>query len=90
MHRIKIGLVKEDGQIDAIDALIQPAESTKVVYNGSNGYKAVIMNYEDHSFVRNVIDKPSMSYFSNNLDRIKDIMSKTLIWGTFYGMIKDG
>ncbi len=48
------------------------------------------MNYEDHSFVRNVIDKPSMSYFSSNLDRIKDIMSKTLIWGTFYGMIKDG
>ena len=90
MHRIKIGLVKEDGQIDAIDALIQPAESTKVSYNGSNGYKAVIMNYEDHSFVRNVIDKPSMSYFSSNLDRIKDIMSKTLIWGTFYGMIKDG
>ena len=31
-----------------------------------------------------------MSYFSNNLNRIKDILSKTLIWGTFYGMIKDG
>ena len=59
-------------------------------YNGSSGYKAVILNYEDHSFVRNVIDKPSMSYFSNNLDKIKDILSKTLIWGNFYGMIKDG
>lgn len=40
--------------------------------------------------MRNVIDKPSLSYFSNNLNKIKDILSKTLIWGTFYGMIKDG
>lgn len=60
MHRIRIGLVDQNGQIDAIQALINAEQITEISYNGSKGYKAVILNYEDHSFVKNVIDKPSL------------------------------
>ena len=60
-----------------------------MAYNGSSGYKAIILNFDDHSFVKNVIDKESLSYFSNNLSQIKDLLSRTLIWKSFYDMVKD-
>lgn len=69
--------------------MIKPTEKNEVVFNASQKYKAVLLNYEDFSFVKIVIDKVSMNYFSNNLDKIKDILSRTLIWRSFFDMLKD-
>ena len=30
-----------------------------------------------------------MDFFSNNLEKIKDILSRTLIWRSFFDMLKD-
>lgn len=46
-HQIKIGFFKDDGTIDVIDTLVKPEEETIVTYNGSKGYRAVLLNYED-------------------------------------------
>jgi aminopeptidase N len=48
------------------------------------------LNFEDHTFVKNVIDKVSLSYFEKNLHNITDILSRTLIWRSFFEMVKDG
>ena len=48
------------------------------------------MNYEDHTFAKNVIDPVSLTYFEKNLRNVSDILSRTLIWRTFFEMVKDG
>lgn len=70
--------------------MINAEETTEIEYDGSGNYKAVILNYEDHSFVKCVIDKISLDFFSQNLNKINDLLSRTLIWKSFYDMVKDG
>lgn len=58
-------------------------------YDGSKEYKAILLNYEDHTFVKNNIDQVSRDFFSNNLSKIEDVLSRTLIWRSFFEMVKD-
>lgn len=89
-HKIKIGLFRNDFSVDPLTVLVQPTEETIVEYDGSNGYSGILLNYEDYSFVKNVIDPVSLKFFSENLEKISDILSRTLIWRTFFDMVKDG
>jgi len=46
IHKIKIGLFHDNG-IDSIDAVLKPTEENVITYDGSKGYRAVLLNYED-------------------------------------------
>ena len=49
-------------------------------------------NYDwenDHTFVKNNIDEVSREFFVNNLNKIDNILTRTLIWRSFYEMVKD-
>lgn len=48
-----------------------------------------MLNYDDQSFVKHVLDRQSVEFFSKNLCRVPDVMSRQLIWRTFYDMVKD-
>lgn len=89
-HRIKIGLFRADKTIDVIETLIEPKTDNVAFYNGSNNYEAILLNFEDHTFAKNVIDKISLAYFEKNLRNVDDILSRTLIWRSFFEMVKDG
>jgi len=89
-HRIKIGLFRADKTIDVIETLIEPKTDNVAYYNGSNNYEAILLNFEDHTFAKNVIDKISLAYFEKNLHNVNDILSRTLIWRSFFEMVKDG
>ena len=58
-HKIKIGLFKEDLSVDVIETMIFPKPVNEVTYDGSKNYKAILMNYEDHTFIKNNIDSVS-------------------------------
>lgn len=88
-HKIKIGLFKEDFSVDVIETLLQPKEINTVTFDASKGYKAILLNYEDHTFVKNNIDEVSRKFFSENLAKISDVLSRTLIWRSFFDMVKD-
>lgn len=45
MHKIKVGLFKEDLQIDSLEVLLQPQSETIINYDGSKGYKAILLNF---------------------------------------------
>lgn len=79
----------EDLQIDVVEVLILPQAETVAHYDGSKGYKAVLLNFEDHTFAKNNIDKTSLEFFKKNINSISDILSRTLIWRSFFEMIKD-
>lgn len=88
-HKIKIGLFREDFSVDVIETLLQPQEINEVSYDGSQGYKAILLNYEDHTFVKNNIDETSRQFFADNLSKVSDVLSRTLIWRSFFDMVKD-
>lgn len=66
-----------------------PQPATEVAYDGSRQIKAILLNYEDQTFMENVIDKVSLSFFSKNLNHIKDILTRTIIWSSLYSMVNE-
>ncbi|CAD8081253.1 unnamed protein product [Paramecium sonneborni] len=90
IHKIKIGLFCDDGTIDCIDTVIKATEENVVIYNGSKGYRAILLNYEDQSFVKVLLDKESTKYFSQNLQSVKDILTRTLIYRALFDSVRDG
>lgn len=42
-----------------IQVLLLPQEINEIFYDGRNNYKAILLNYEDHTFVKNNIDQVS-------------------------------
>ncbi len=89
LHKIKVAFFTSDFQIDVIDVLILPQGETVAEYDGSKGYKAALLNFEDHTFAKNIIDPVSLDFFIKNINSIGDILSRTLIWRSFFEMIKD-
>jgi aminopeptidase N len=89
LHKIKVAFFTEKFEVDVIDVLILPQNETVAHYDGSKGYKAVLLNFEDHTFAKNIIDPVSLDFFINNINSIGDILSRTLIWRSFFEMIKD-
>lgn len=69
--------------------MVLPEKQTVVEYNGSNQYKAILLNFEDHAFAKNIIDPVSLDFFVKGINSIKDILSRTLIWRSFFEMVKD-
>ena len=89
LHKIKVAFFTSDFQIDVVDVLILPQAETIAEYDGSKGYKAALLNFEDHTFAKNIIDPVSLDFFIKNINSIGDILSRTLIWRSFFEMIKD-
>lgn len=88
-HKIKIALFKEDLSHDEIETLLYPKEVNEVTYDGSKKYKAILLNYQDHTFAKNNLDQTSRQFFADNLEKIKDVLSRTLVWRSFFDMVKD-
>lgn len=89
LHKIKVGLFNADLEVDCIEVYVQPKAQTVVEYDGSKGYKAILLNFQDHTFAKNIIDPVSLDFFIKNINHIKDILSRTLIWRSFFEMVKD-
>jgi aminopeptidase N len=60
-----------------------------IEYDGSKNYKAVLLNYDDYTFVKTIIDSVSLDFFQENLASVKDVLSRSLIWNSFSEMVKD-
>ena len=54
-------------QADILDVLVRPCEETAIEYDGSKGYKAVLLNYEDHTFAKIAIDPTSLEFFMRKI-----------------------
>ena len=89
MHAIKVGFYKADSTADVKDVLLLPVESSTIEYDGENNYEALLLNYQDYSFVKGLLDYKSAEFFSKNLSGIQDLLSRALIWRAFYDMVKD-
>jgi aminopeptidase N len=89
MHKIKVGFFNDECAVDVVECWIEPKQETTITYDGTKNYKALLLNYDDQSFVKHVLDRQSVEFFSKNLNKVPDVMSRQLIWRTFYDMVKD-
>ncbi|CAD8060911.1 unnamed protein product [Paramecium primaurelia] len=89
IHKIKIGLFHDNG-IDSIDAVLKATEENVITYDGSKGYRAILLNYEDQSFVKVLLDQESTKYFSQNLQAVNDVLTRTLIYRALFDSVRDG
>ena len=47
-----------------------------------------MLNYEDHTFAKVILDTRSKIFFSENITKISDILTRTLLWRNFYDLVK--
>lgn len=61
--------------------LIAPgATLTTVTYDGSQKVKAILVNYNDQSFLENYLDPQSLQFFMENILLVNDDLTRALIW----------
>lgn len=71
--------------------LLEEASETVLTYDASvRQYKAVLLNYGDWGFIKVLLDDISIEFFKNNLHKISDVMTRTLVWRAFFDMARDG
>ena len=67
-HKIKVGLFRDNCDVDVIEVLLRPQAQTVAHYDGSRQYRAVLLNFEDHTFAKNIIDSQSLAFFTEHLN----------------------
>lgn len=55
-HKTRVAFFKEDASYDVIDVLLTPTQITTLKYNGSNLYKAVLVNVDYWDYFKYTID----------------------------------
>lgn len=90
-HKIQVALFDENANVTVIPVLLNEATETIVEYDASKTqYKAVLLNYGDWGFIKVLLDDVSIQFFRQNLHKINDVMTRTLIWRAFFDMVRDG
>ena len=70
-HKIKIAFFDKTANIAEIkEVLVLPQPETEVIYEGSKRIKAILLNYEDWTFIENVIDVDSLNFFCQHINNI--------------------
>lgn len=89
-HKLKMAFFYEDGTFDVKQNVqIKAVETTEINYAGSD-YKAVLVNHEDWSFAQVVIDQTSLQFFVKNINKIKDLFTRMMVWYNIRSMVNIG
>lgn len=87
---MKIAFFTASGDVVEQEILVNNQAQTKINYDGSRGYKAILLNYGDYSFIKVLLDDVSADYFRQNLHNIKDTLTRQIIWRAFFDTARDG
>jgi aminopeptidase N len=61
--------------------LLPPSEELQtIIYDGSKGVRAVFVNDNDQAFLENYMDPQSLQFFMQNIAKIDDTVTRSLIW----------
>ncbi|EGR28494.1 hypothetical protein IMG5_174220 [Ichthyophthirius multifiliis] len=90
-HKMKVAFFDSEGNVTSQDVLLDEKEETSIVYDGSKSeFQAVLLNYQDFAFIKVLLDDLSIVFFKNNMHKIKDVLTRNLIWRAFFDMVRDG
>ncbi len=67
-----------DGPLTEVDGVV-----------GEKKPDMIYINYNDHDYVKDIFDKNSISYAVNNLEKIKDNLTRQMVIGSLWQMVRD-
>ena len=81
-HKIQIAFFNSTSTIVMTKTVtISPDNAiTSITYDGSYAVKAILINYNDHTFCENFLDTQSLQFFMTNVNNISDIFTRSLVW----------
>lgn len=92
MHMMDIALYVEDfNQVTVKRVLVesQPETTVKEII-GKKAPTAVFLNENDYSYSKIRLDVGSIHAFQANLNKIKDNLTRMMVWRSFWDMVRDG
>ncbi|KAL4479608.1 hypothetical protein ABPG72_004204 [Tetrahymena utriculariae] len=88
-HKMKICFFDDNATMHDQTIYVLPQIDTIIKYKYPFRIRAVLLNFEDHAFVKVALDKESLSFFKKNLHYIHDDLTRTLIWRSIFEMVRD-
>jgi aminopeptidase N len=90
-HKMRIAFFDENAKIyDAKDIMLNNVAETTITYDGSKQPKAVLLNYQDETFVKVLIDESSIAFLKEKIHLISDELTRAMIWRSLFDMVRDG
>ena len=73
------------------DLVLQAQEETYLKYTDSaKDFRAILLNYEDETFIKPILDAHSLAFFQQHVSLINDQLTRALVWGVLADMVRDG
>lgn len=89
-HKMLVTLFGENAEIiDSKEVILNNSELTEVDFADMTNVKAVLLNDQDHDFIKCILDPESTEFFKNNINKIKNQLSKAIVYKSFYDMVLD-
>lgn len=89
-HKMKLAFFLSNGKIGEIREIVLEGPETIVNYDATKDFVAVLPNFDDHSYIKLVLDPISVKNFTSILKKIEHGLSRSMIWRAFYDMVRDG
>lgn len=86
---MKVAFFDVLGEATVVEVYMKNESTSYVTYNGRQFFKAVLPNFEDRTMIKIELDEHSFKFFKDNVTRIKDEVSKTMIWYAFFEMVRE-
>lgn len=85
LHPIKIAFFDANFKVVEVKSVIVPNKPEYLIdVSDVPEYQAVLLNYEDQDFVQVRFDKQSYDFFSQNITKIEDMLTRALLLRTFF------
>jgi hypothetical protein len=90
-HKIQVAFFNSNASVVKNQTVeLMPDSPTKTItYDGSYSVKAILVNYNDHDFVENILDPTSLQFFIGNIDKISDPFLRSTVWYNIAQMNKN-
>eukprot|EP00826_Nyctotherus_ovalis_P050124 TRINITY_DN6110_c0_g1_i5.p1 TRINITY_DN6110_c0_g1~~TRINITY_DN6110_c0_g1_i5.p1 ORF type:complete len:916 (-),score=330.64 TRINITY_DN6110_c0_g1_i5:132-2879(-) len=92
MHMMDIALYDKDFNLTTVERVLVESkpETTIEKIKGMEAPVAVLLNVNDYSYSKVRLDIDSMHAFQKNLSKIKDNLTRMMIWRSYWDMVRDG
>ena len=90
-HKMKIAFFNENADIyDVKDVVIDNKEITMLKYHSDKiKPSGILLNYEDEDYIKIRINDDSLTFFIDNVWKLKDHLSKALVWESIWNLHRD-
>jgi aminopeptidase N len=91
-HKLQVAFYNANADVIKIETVLVPPSDTpfEITYDGSQKVKAILVNYNDQSFIENYLDPVSLDFFLKNIEKIDEDLPRSLIWFNLAQLNKQG